>query len=641
MRIRLRLVLLFVVLAACSVAPPSGPATPDVIVVLTARPTETPKPTFIPVYVPTATPTATPNPTPAPRQLGSFVVTRRLQPGVAILWSLPQVPVWFQVGTAEAEALAVVERKFLGTWWGWEGNTYGEEADFLASAMDYLARFPDSDGAILVLILQGHRRNFLATYNGADLSPVAQEYERAMRLLLREHPERRTYFIDDLVDLGIPIDWAQSTDLGYTDLEVLLFTYNTWNIGHGPGRLFALMHVGSEPWTLTQLLADFLVVHRPYGTPYDRDANFAVEVLAIDDLDADSEEEVVVMLRYLYFGGTWGSPPLVAARWQVLGWRQGHWDNLIDLHASGELLQDEQGLPGELWIDDANGDGFDELVMQYPLGALNEPLSKGRRGIDIYQWDGHTFTDTLPITFGNCAYQALAEVQRLHGLQDWRGMLLWLHEFRQRARAEIAWPGSPCAAHFQGKSSAWSVWDTSRSYALEIAALEQLLGPSYEPVDTCPYYAGIRPEHGPGFVEIPRHAEVTEFHLGQTLKDLEINVVRCDSAPPRTAARLQWPDPGNFDDAFWEATCTAAWEAEPVVQFIPGDNGEPNLLQQTTSWSCGAVDQPLRWTTTAACQWNIWRYVKLSGNVVSIGSEFLTPEQQDRLLQVTDCTGIP
>ena len=477
---------------------PTVPVPSSTSVVGTAIPTAIlPTSTSTPSATPTIIPTIAPRSVTTSTRFGSFTLARSFD--ARALDSLPvvQIPDWLK--TSGAEETWFLTRTLesytpLANLGGTKKEVFNSHyADFIASADDYLGQYPDNDGTIPILMMLGHLHSFqVGWYWGRSPKLLGKEYEQAIRLLMERHPERLPYILNDLIDMGLPIDWAKSTDLGIKNFEALLFTYQFSPLfGEPKGQLYAFVRDHDQVWKFA-----------PLPTWYDQGGmyQYGVTVQSIADINHDGRDEIVVELQHAYAGG-WG------LRLHVFTRQAGEWIDRLKWNPQGDPLSPD-AYYGSFGIED-NNPGSAQIVVHYYTGA---PGGGTPTTIDIYQWDGKVYTNILPIKPQLCSYQAFAEAERRRALGDLKGAIPWYHVARQQNDTNSA--DSSCS------SNGWYTQaDVESSYQLEADILKQLTGKIYYSLsEVCPYYASTRPDRSDGLIEIPQPAGIiTETVHGNCL----------------------------------------------------------------------------------------------------------------------------
>lgn len=224
-------------------------------------------------------------PTITPVQVGSFVLTRALAPEVNGVLPVVELPLWIEPnGEKETWFLDQVMRAYQPLTKTCDSETCAElfkthYSDVIARVDDFLGIYPDSDGAIPVWMMLGHIHSYqVGWYWERSAELLGQEYEKAITLLLERHPERLPYIVNDLIGMGLPINWVQSTDLSIDGGEVLLFTYQfSPRYGEPKGQTYTFVREPGHSWMFVPMPTRYA-----YGWQHGADA------WAIADINADA-----------------------------------------------------------------------------------------------------------------------------------------------------------------------------------------------------------------------------------------------------------------------------------------------------------------------------------------------------------------
>jgi len=579
-------------------------------------------------------PTITPRPTLTVTQIGSFVFTRSFDnqrydslPGV-------QIPDWVKTNNAnETWYLTRTLEAYLplSISGGVKPDSFNAHyPDFLARADDFLGRYPDSDGSIPVLMMLGHLHSFqIGWYLGRSPKLLGQEYEQAVNLLMKHHPERMVYILDDLMGMGLPIDWAKSTDLGMKDFESLLFRYQFSPLyGEPTGQMYAFVRERSQPWKFT-----------PLPTWYDQEGEYqyGVQIQSIADINGEGHDEIVVALEHAYVGG-WG------LRLQIFNWEDGKWIDRMEWHP----YQFPDAYYGSFKIEESKRKGVQQIVVHYYTGP---PGGGNPTTLDIYQWNGTAYTNTLPIVTQTCAYHAFAEAERRRKLGDLSGALQQYHLARRRGLSEFEVQNSPCQA-----DSWYTPLDLELSYETEANLLAQLTGKqNYSVQDVCSYYTLSSPDHSENIIEIPQHTAAQSETLTETLtySPFRLNLTQCASSSPRIVGKLNLIPSWSYEkkDSLGDVFCGPMFNPQARVF---ADQNQPSYLRQTLQWNCDVDDANKKFilevpspVIETICQWNGDRYVLSSGKILTSSipiswSQTLYPQLagvEQGLMNLADCSG--
>ena len=615
---------------------PTEPAQTPMLVVSTPAPTvAVPTVTSIPTAAPTAMPTVAPRPVLTRTQIGSFVLARAFDAGSYDSLPAVQIPDWIKTsGAKETWYLTHTLESYtpLAGPSGTKKEVFNSHyTDFVVSADDFLGQYPDSDGTIPVLMMLGHLHSFqVGWYWGRSPKLLGQEYEQAITLLLKHHPERLPYILNDLIDMGLPVDWVKSTDLGIKGFEALLFTYQFKPLfGEPKGQLYAFVRDHNQPWKFA-----------PLPTWYDSEGTYqyGVKVNSIADINHDGRDEILVALEHAYADG-WG------LRLHVFAWQDGEWADRMAWNPLSRLNAPD-AFGGSFWLENSNRSGLDNIVVHYwPTGGVGVPASA-----DIYQWNGTTYTDGLPIKTQMCGYHALAEAERRRTLGDYAGALPWYSEARTRWRAEMISKDSPCRRDFQPNSL-----EIELSYNTELD-LQRSLGKKYQADNACMYYASSLRTDNQSLLDIPQETGIQTETLTATLKlyQVRVNLTECSGQRTHVVGRF------HLFDTMYSQTLKVGGEMDcsmdrlPIREFTSQKGNGLSDLRQVTQWRCSAYDSNYQSTfeqngptIETTCLWDGTRYALSSNQVISpsvviTGSLANNPPLigiDQTLMNLVDCSG--
>jgi hypothetical protein len=579
-------------------------------------------------------PTFVPRPVVTPTLFGAFELARSIDTSIGASLYLPwvQLPDWLELsGDKETWLLTRVQEAYMSL--ANPNNKSADEgvfrdhyANVIVTADDFLGQYPDSDGAIPVLMMLGHVHSYQVDWQRAP-ELLGQEYEQAIELLMQRHPERLPYVLNDLIDLGLPINWVQSGDLGMGDGEILLFTYQ-FSYGEPKGQALAFVKEPDSPWVFASI-----------PTQYADGWKHSVRLHTIADINADGQAEVVVHLHHAYAGGT-------GLCVQVFTWDEGIWTDRVSWRPLGRLLYGSQPSPdayyGESWLEDLDEDGIQEIVVSYVTGP---PGGGNPSTVDIYQWDQATgmYTDTLPIKVQICGYHAFAEAERRRALGDLAGAISWYEEARRRWLAELDTPNSVCVRYPYPLTIA-------QSYQIQIAVQRQMS----DNADSGGWGIYVNNLNDAYQVEAGETVVTERATLTGTLlvDQVQISLFQCDVEPCRIVGRFypftayvqDWPS-GN------RLVCTTDSASHDYEDY---DRDGWIDLRLRASWQCQVMDEgdmvlfgqqgPDLETT---CLWDGHRFA-LSGSPLITPSTVLTGsldaypqllEIEQDLLRLLDCSG--
>ncbi len=629
---------LMLVLIGCSgydrqPASTATPQAPVLFVTPSAPPSMLPTATPVPTPTSTTVPTVTPRPTLTVTQIGSFVFTRSFDNQLHDSLPAVQIPDWIETSSArETWYLTRTLEAYMpfAASGGIEKDVFNSHyADFLARADDFLGQYPDGDGSIPVLMMLGHLHSFqVGWYWGRSPKLLGQEYEQAINLLMKRHPARVPYILDDLMSMGLPIDWAKSTDLGMKDFESLLFRYQFSPLyGEPKGQMYAFVREHNSPWKFT-----------PLPTWYDQkgEYQYGVQIQSIADINGDGHDEIVVALEHAYAGG-WG------LRLQAFNWQDGKWIDRMEWNPH----QPPDAYYGSFGLENSDRRGVQQIVVHYYTGP---PGGGNPTTLDIYQWDGTVYTNTLPIVTQSCAYHAFAEAERRRRLGDLSGALQPYHLARRQGLSEFGVQNSPC------QSDSWyTPLDLELSYETEASLLVQLAGKqNYTMQDVCSYYTSSQPDHTQNIIEIPQHTAIQSETLTETItySPFHLNLTQCDSPSPRIVGKLNLPSwPYMKESSLGQVRCGQMFNPQAQA-FV--DQNQTSYLHQTLQWICDVDDANKKFILevpspiiNTICQWNGDRYVLSSGQILTSSipiswSQTLYPQLagvEQGLMNLADCSG--
>ncbi len=563
---------------------------------------------------PAVMPTLAPRPVVTPTLFGAFELARLLDTGVYTSLPSVQLPDWLELnGDRETWFLTRTHEAYIPLA-NPNGGFFKEHySDVVVAADDFLGQYPGSDGAIPVLMMLGHVHSYQVGWHWGRLSEsLGQEYEQAIELLMQRHPERLPYILNDLIDLGLPINWVQSADLGTENGTALLFTYQfSPPYGESKGQAYAFVKEPNSPWVFTSI-----------PTRYADGWQHNAWVHTIADINADGQIEIVVGATHVYAGG--------AGLWlHIFAWQDGVW---VDRLSWNPLASTTDAYYGQFWLEDLDEDGVQEIVVYYYTGP---PGGGNPTTIDIYQWNQVTYTNTLPIEIKICGYHAFAEAERRRALGDLEGAIAWYEEARRRWLAELDTPDSVCMRQGQGIASGKS--EIAQSYRVQVSVLNQIAGTS------SPWQSSTW-EH----VSTPTNTLTATFHLDQE----QIKLFRWDAFPWRIIGRFylstsyvqEWP---SGEHLFCQTTTGNR-------DFNDYDGDKQNDLREMTRWQCQITDKGDKVLLEQAgpdietvCLWDGHRLVLSSSQIVTpstvlTGSLDAYPQllgiEQD-LLRLLDCSG--
>jgi hypothetical protein len=518
--------------------------------------------------------TITSHPTITPMKVGSFELSYALDPEVAGVLPIVRLPNWVELcGEKESASLAQVTRAYQPLTLPDGSGTLAEVfkvhyRDVVATADDYLGVFPDSDGAIPVLMMLGHVHSYQVGWHwGRSAELLGREYERAVALLLKRHPERLQYILDDLIELGLPINWVQATDRIIDNGEVLLFSYQfSAPFGEPKGRIYGLVQESNHSWGFA-----------PLPTRYAGGCQHSARVEIIEDVNADGRTEILVALEHVYAGG----PGL----WlNVFAWRDGGWTDRLSWNTLGrDLYWNPPSLDayyGRFWLEDLNEDDVQEIVVGYPTGS---PGGGNPTTVEVYQWDqaAEVYTNTRPIKVQVCGYHAFAEAERRRALGDLEGSIQWYEEARRRWRAELSTPNPVCLNY---GTYDWGKREIAESYQIQLAVQHRMSSESGDGWGL--YIRNINDEYQ---VEMGEVSLITETGAitGVEGWQMRVNLFQCDVEPCRAVGHFYPSTVYTRDRSSGDRViCTGGTRHN--YDDRNGDGSDD--LRQVTHWNCQVRD---------------------------------------------------
>lgn len=580
-------------------------------VVFSTLAAQQPTPTLTPTRLQMPTPTSTRVPTPKsapsskPTQYGPFVLTRRLyEPGTSVVDF--RLPGWLVLARDEAEHLVRLKAVYD------KAIQFTNEKDWneLAKGInEFLLIYPNSDGAIPALMMLGMQ---------GDPIQDTKAYERAIALLMKRHPARINNILDDLIDLGLPIWQVQTTDSPKRDIEILLFSYHSF--GDNTGHINALVREQNKPW-------QFKPVPIRYGKQ--DDWTYIAEINTVDDINGDGQDEIVVALHHQYAGG-------IGLKLHIFAWQDGDWVDRLVWNPLGNYKSpsDPDAYYGEFWLEDADKDGAQEIVIEYFLGS---PGGGAPPSIDVYQWDAktRTFSNTAPVKSQGCGYAAFAEAERLRKQGQFNESFAWYREARQRWLNELARSASGCV---------------HRDFAIGV---DELIAQSYRIELGIESDARIIESKKVYLVSAVEELNKETRTVSETtsLKQIRTNYFLCDTPACRLISR--WYNSTEVRQ-FWESgdvlICTTA-NSGGFDRYPDGFN----LDIQVYNWRCRGTDNSgrawLEWEkidSVNVCVWDGSRFRRLGDRIIypSTSNVAYFQETRDRLEtffkvlpSLTDCSG--
>ena len=515
-----------------------------------------------------------------PTQYGSFTFSRLLyKGGYAPL--APYVPVlsWMRLSDVETRDLAHVQDEYAKVICFYTNTCPKFESKIADVSKDFLNRYADGDGAIVVLMMLGHIRNMIESNRSPSLWMA--DYEQAIRHILQKHPERIPFILDDLVDMGISITQVKDTTLLDSNTEVLFFSFQFLVEFEGLGRsqVFSLVREKGNYWKLLPL-----PIHP------DTDADYSnVQVVEIGDINSDGETEVIVSTDAYRTG-----MQLYVYVFQGGSWRNIFSDNYDD------------GRNGSFWIEDLNHSGLYEIVIYFADGVGTGAPSS----VEIFQSDKEsgTYTSTLSIKTQVCGYHAFAEAERLRKAGQLANAIPWYETARERWTQELKTPNPTCVRDELGNIE----FEILPSFARQLAVQDEITGTRSLLTDIY----GLA-----DFIGVKESKKIDDKDSkSQTTIEQEMLYI-CDTPACRVIARY-----------FMTATTTQVFSTGQLLVCKTSrkvdDDGyaqvtDKKLLIQVSEWSCEFSEDASSSTTTTielvqvvnVCGWDGHRF-KTTGNRV-------------------------
>ncbi len=304
-------------------------------------------------------------------------------------------------------------------------------SDALLAAKVYLQNHPDSDGAILAEMMASQAQGILADEDNPS-SLLALDFLQATRHLFKRHPERIPYIVNDLIDLGMEIIQVKHIEASARDPEVLLFAFQFRNSRGWPtDQIFTLVNPLGSEWTIVPL-AIVPDAHGDYSE---------TKLGPIGDINADGQTEVTVEQNTQFADRS-------ESQFSVWVLRRGAWIDLLSTawgNGEGDPSRKGWWIDGDLWLEDLDHDGVQEIVVYSSYGAWAAFLTEAT----VYQWDPQKqlYTNEAPVRPQVCGYHAFAEATRRRALADLAGAVPWYEEARRRWLNESRLPNSICLKH--------------------------------------------------------------------------------------------------------------------------------------------------------------------------------------------------
>ena len=357
-------------------------------------------------------------------QYGPFVLSRQLS-GPCFKPPEIKMPAWISFGEKsheiyyQREALAKVENAYEALVNTYEPFEPSPSYSNVINAVDeYLGKYTDGDVLIPVLMMLGNAHS-----SRYDRSPkiLGHEYELAINLMLRRHPERLPEILNDLIDMGLPIADVKYIPLDYSGTRALLLTLHflCFN-GITSSRIYSLIGTADGSWRFAVL---------PTKYPHE-EWDYMLELVTTDDINGDGLADITTKSVWSYADG-------IGFGLQVFNSENRRWLDRMNWNATAR----DDAWNGDFWFEDLNGDNVQEIVVSY----LDSP-GVFHTVIEIYQWDAKSraYNNTLPINTQVCGYHAFAEAERRRHSFDLVGAVAFYERTRILWQDEIKNPAMPC-----------------------------------------------------------------------------------------------------------------------------------------------------------------------------------------------------
>jgi hypothetical protein len=360
-------------------------------------------------------------------QFGPFVLSRKLS-GPCFKPPEIKIPSWISFGEKshevyyQREALTKVYDAYETLVNYYEtGDPFETPPGYLnvINAVDeYLGKYTDGDVLIPVLMMLGNAHS-----SQYDRSPkiLGHEYELAINLMLRRHPERLPEILNDLIDMGLPIADVKYIPLDHSGTRALLFTLHflCFN-GITSTRIYSLVGTSDGSWKFAAL---------PTQYP-NKEFHYMLELVTTDDINSDGLADITTESVYLYTDG-------IGFGLQAFNWEDGKWHDRMDWIAVGW----REAWNGNFWFEDLNDDNIQEIVVSYmDAPGTFFPI------IEVYQWDvkNRIYSNALPINTQVCGYHAFAEAERRRHAIDLVGAIAFYEKAHALWQSEMAKSSIPC-----------------------------------------------------------------------------------------------------------------------------------------------------------------------------------------------------
>jgi hypothetical protein len=436
------------------------------------------------------------------------------------------------------------------------------------------------------------------------------EYEQAIRLLLKHHPERVPYILDDLTALGLTINQVAHTNLGQADTELLIFVYQVYPssaFATTRSRVYSLLREGDHSWQFATL-----------STWYADGWDYFAQIQAITDMNKDGQVEILIELIHVYAGG----PGL---KLHIFAWVEGQWqDRLAWNPAEGNGWD---AYYGRYWREDLNQDKRQELVIDYFSGP---PGGGNPTTMEIYQWDETTaiYTNTLSISIQACGYHAFAEAQRLRAAGDLRGAIPWYQEARRRWWVELEEPDSLC---MNGPGRA-NQRDITQSYWWELTTLDEISG-----TNNVWSFASIEP------IAVLEQISTT-LSVTRTVEQTRLNLFTCHTPTCAPIGRFYLTAIYREDPGLICHTVLAS-EKEASTFYYAFWQKDEDTIRQIARWQCKTTNGPRKLSFTVTlehiCQredidFQLAKSRLITSDIRSYPQLF---QLKERLAPLMDCSG--
>lgn len=448
---------------------------------------------------------------------------------------------------------------------------------------EYLGKYTDGDVLIPVLMMLGnaHSARF-----GRSPKVLGHEYELAINLMLRRHPERLPEILNDLIDMGLPITNVKYISLDHSGTWALLFTlhFQCFN-GISVTRIYSLVGTTDGSWK-------FAVLPTQYPK---EELDYQLELISTDDINGDGFADIVTQSLWRYADG-------LGFGLQVFNWENGNWVDRMNWTAAAR----GDAWDGGFWFEDLDDDKVQDIVVSY----MDDP-GTFRPIIEIYQWDAKNriYSTALPIKTQVCGYQAFAEAERRRYTLDLTGAIAFYERARTLWQDEKQNPAMPCQ---QFKSS-----EHDLSIVAEIQGeLEDAVADKNASSKNFKFHQ-YTPLHKYSYNESKTSAETI---IQQVERE---NIFLCDSTPCRLIGKVYQNISYSLEtperEYFVCRTSRYYGDTQPAqVQYK-----SQLILNQVLHWECEVLDKDINTVfrqkgpdIQTICTWNGSRFVLSSSQIV-------------------------